>query len=202
MELEEVLVTHERKVKELYWMADPEKCKRLTMGTERPAYHLDRLAAAQTKALSKLSDVPQAEKWEARHTDYKCIKECLELFRSCSIDKDINKIRKGQISGFHRRDDDPGPSGRRARAATARCAVDGTVEIGDDREERRFSHAVLALQAPQAPFPVNSFGKSWRARNDPLPAAPGRAFRRVDQGSDFAPRTRVASRLRLVGAEA
>ena len=78
IELEELLITHGRKVKEFIGMADPERCKRIT---ERTAYHLDRLASAHTKALSKLGDVPQAEKWEARHTDCKCIKECLMLFK-------------------------------------------------------------------------------------------------------------------------
>jgi hypothetical protein len=95
LELDDLLIVHERKVKDFWQLADSRTHTRLLSGTNRAAYHLDRLGGAQTKARTKLSDPPGAEKWEARAADYKSIKDGIELFKNSNIDRDFNKLKKG-----------------------------------------------------------------------------------------------------------
>ena len=95
-ELEELKAVHDKRMQEFWWCGDPETAKKLTKGNGRPAYHLGQLATAATKAVTKLADQPEANKFNSRHADWKVVKESLEVFRAVNIGGgEFNKVKKG-----------------------------------------------------------------------------------------------------------
>lgn len=94
-EIEELKITHDKRMQEFWWCGDPETAKRLTKGHGRPSYHLGELAKATTKCTLKLGDKPEADKFQSRHSDWEVVKTALEVFRACNIAGEFNKVKKG-----------------------------------------------------------------------------------------------------------